>query len=155
MVGSWVLSLPAFISGFMAVVGLSYMMSFAFVGGGVMSTVTILLIRHGVLPKGLGEWIARGAVGAPDGLQRPAEEAWRVIALLLVAFGLAITIVGFIQVFRAHRERRLQTQGLYATIRHPQHLGIGLWSFGLALAANVTAAYMTWFTVLYFYIALA
>ena len=88
-------------------------------------------------------------------MQRPSEEAWRVTALLLVAFGLAITIVGFIQVFRAYKEKRLQTQGLYGTVRHPQHFAIGLWGFGLALAANVTAAYMTWFTVLYLYVVLA
>jgi protein-S-isoprenylcysteine O-methyltransferase Ste14 len=155
IVGSWVLSLPAFISGFLAVIGLSYMMHLPFIGGGLMSTVTMLLIRRGVLPEDMGEWIARGAVGAPNGLERPAEEAWRVVALLLVAFGLAITIVGFIQVLRAYREKRLETHGLYATVRHPQHLAIGLWSLGLALAANVTAAYMTWFTVLYFYVVLA
>jgi protein-S-isoprenylcysteine O-methyltransferase Ste14 len=68
---------------------------------------------------------------------------------------LAITILGLVQVFRARREKRLQKDGLYATVRHPQHLGIAIWTFGLALAASTTAGYMTWFTMLYLYILLA
>ena len=60
VVGPWVLGLPAFISGFMAVLGVSYMMYSAFVGGGLISTVTMLLIQRGILSEDLGEWIAKG-----------------------------------------------------------------------------------------------
>ena len=73
----------------------------------------------------------------------------------LIAIGLAITIVGFVQILRAIREKRLVTQGLYATVRHPQHLGIALWTLGMALAVARTIGFMAWFTVVYFYLLLA
>ena len=154
VVGSWALYLPAFVSSFFAIGGLSYLMFYAFVGGGLISTVAWLLIRNTTAVPDWRHWIAVGVVprGAVD---RPDNEPWFILPLLVVAIGLAITILGFIQVFRAHREKRLQTDGLYATVRHPQHLGIAIWTFGLAFAAGTTAAYMTWFTVLCFYVLLA
>jgi uncharacterized membrane protein len=154
ILGSWVLYLPAFAGGLFAAGGLSYLMYFAFVGGGLMSAVAWLLIKSSTMPPDWGLWIALGVVGHGT-VDRPEDGAWHVVALLVVAIGLAITILGFVQVFRAHREKRLQTDGLYAAVRHPQHLGIALWTFGLAFAASTTAAYMTWFTVLYFYMLLA
>jgi uncharacterized membrane protein len=154
IVGSWVLYLPAFVSSLFAVAGLSYLMEAAFVAGGVISMVPMLLAEHGILPPGSADWIVWGRVGA-GAVDRPDGGAWHVFALLIVAMGLAITILGFIQVFRAHREKKLRTNGLYATVRHPQHLGIAIWTFGLAFAASTTAAYLTWFTVLFLYMLLA
>jgi hypothetical protein len=152
--GSWVLYLPAFVSSLFAAAGLSYLMWEALFAGGLISTVPMLLTEHGLLPTGSADWIIVGRVGR-GAVDRPDNGAWHVLALLVVAMGLAMTILGFIQVFRAHREKRLQTDGLYSTIRHPQHLGIAIWTFGLAYAADTTAAYLTWFTVLFFYILLA
>jgi len=154
ILGSWVLYLPAFVSSLFAAAGLSYLMWEAFVAGGLISRVPMLLAKHGLLPHGLGDWIVVGRVGR-GAVERPDNGAWHILALVVIAIGLAITVLGFIQVFRAHREKRLQTDGLYATVRHPQHLGIAIWTFGLAYAADTTAAYLTWFTVLFLYIMLA
>jgi hypothetical protein len=150
--GSWVIYLPAFIGGLPAVVGLVASMVTPFLGGGLIAIAALLLEEAGVLPHDVGDWIARGIVH-DTGYEE--SQTRFMLAQILVAAGLAIAIVGFIQVFRAYREKRLQTQGLYATVRHPQHLGIGLWTFGLAFAVSGTAGYITWFTVLYFYVLLA
>jgi hypothetical protein len=154
ILGSWVLYMPAFVSSLFAAAGLSYLMWEAIVAGGLISIVPRLLVEHGLLPTGLGDWIVVGRVGR-GAVERPDSGTWHILALVVIAIGLAITVLGFIQVLRAHREKRLQTDGLYATVRHPQHLGVAIWTFGLAFAASTTAAYMTWFTVLYFYILLA
>jgi hypothetical protein len=154
ILGSWVLYLPAFVSSLFAIGGLSYLMFSAFVGGGLVSAVAWLLIRSSTTVPDWRHWIAVGVVGR-GAVERPDRGAWNVLPLLVVAIGLAITILAFIQVFRAHREKRLQKDGVYATVRHPQHLGIAIWTFGLALAASTTAAYMTWFTMLYCYLLLA
>lgn len=153
VLGSWVLYLPSFMGGLLAVLGFVGMMTTPFLGGGGISILGVLLKSFGSTYY-LGDWISRGAVGSFDSYQN-SEASHYVIGQVLVAIGLAITIIGFIQVFRAYRERRLQTQGLYTTVRHPQHLGIALWTFGLAFAVNGTAGYMMSFTVVYFYILLA
>lgn len=148
--GSWSLYIPALIGSLPAVAGLVESMVTPFFGGGLVSVVAVLLqpfdCTHAV-----GDWIARGWVGGEGYEQFPRH----LIAQPLISVGLATTMVGLIQIFRAWREKRLQTQGLYATIRHPQHLGIAIWTFGLAFAVNGTAAYMSWFTVLYLYVVLA
>ncbi len=155
IVGSLVLYMPALVSSLFAAAGLSYLMWEAFVAGGVVSTLACLLMGNN--PQAVPDWrqwIAVGRVGR-DAIQRADSGAWHILALLIVAIGVAITILGFVQVFRAHRKKRLQMDGLYATVRHPQHLGIAIWTFGLAFAASTTAGYLTWFTVLFFYILLA
>ena len=154
ILGSRVLYLPAFLSSLFAIGGLSYLMFSAFVGGGLLSALAWLLIRNTVTVPDWRHWIAVGVVGR-GAVDRPDNGTWQIAPLLLVAIGLAITILGFVQVFRARREKRLQKDGLYATVRHPQHLGIAIWTFGLALAASTTAGYMTWFTMLYCYILLS
>lgn len=153
--GSWVIYLPAFVGGLLAVGGVSYLMFGAVLAGGVVSTLAWLLIRNDTMaPHDWRHWIAVGVVGR-GAVDRPDNGTWQIAPLLLVAVGLAITIVGMVQVFRARREKRLQKEGLYATVRHPQHLGIAIWTFGLALAASTTAGYLTWFTMLYCYVLLA
>lgn len=146
VIGSWALYLPAIIGSLPAVFGLVSLMVTPFIAAGLMPIAALLL------PHGMADWVYKGIVGSWEGY----EELHRsVIAQPLVAVGLALTIIGFIQVFRAHREKRLQTQGLYATVRHPQHLGIALWTFGLAFAVSSTAEYMMCFTVIYFHVLLA
>ncbi|TAL91465.1 MAG: isoprenylcysteine carboxylmethyltransferase family protein [Rhodanobacter sp.] len=49
-------------------------------------------------------------------------------ALLLVGIGLFIQ--GWRELFRAHRENRLATTGLYALVRHPQYTGLFIGLFG-------------------------
>lgn len=155
MLGSWVVYLPALVSGLFAIAGLSYLMFYAFVAGGAISMLAWLLIRNNsVASPDWRHWIATGVVGR-GAVDRPDNGSWRVVPLVFVAIGFAITVISFVQVLQAHRERRLQEDGLYATVRHPQHLGIAMWTLGLAMAASTTAAYMSWFTMLYCYILLA
>lgn len=155
ILGSWVLYMPALLSGLWAAAGISYLMWGAMFAGGVVSAFAwLLVVDKPTAASDWREWIAVGRVG-PGAAERAESGDWHVFALLIVAVGIAITMLGFIQVLRAHREKRLQTDGLYATVRHPQHLGIAIWTFGLAFAASTTAAYLTWFTVLFFYVLLA
>jgi len=153
VIASGVLYLPAFVGGLPAVLGLISVMVTPFFGGGLISIVAILLGQIS-LTHDMGDWIARGMVSSIGDWYEESGTRF-MIAQAIVAAGLAITIMGLIQIFRAYREKRLQTQGLYATVRHPQHLGIALWTFGLAFAVSGTAGYMMWFTVLYLYVLLA
>ncbi len=152
--GSSVLYLPSLFGSLPAAIGIVSEMFTPFLGGGLISIVAAVLQRVG-LTHDMGDWIAKGVVSPSRDYDLWWSESRFTVAQSLVALGLAVTIIGFIQVFRAYRQKRLQTQGLYATIRHPQHMGIALWTFGLAFAVNGTAAYMTWFTVLYLYVVLA
>ena len=154
VLGSSVFYLPAALGALPAVIGLVSEMFTPFLGGGLVSWVGAVLRGYG-RTRDIGDWIAKGVVSPNVDYDGWWSQSRFMVAQSLVALGLAITIVGLIQVFRAYRDRHLQTQGLYATVRHPQHLGIALWTFGLAFAVNGTAAYMTWFTVLYLYVALA
>lgn len=154
VLGSSVFYLPAALGALPAVIGLVSAMFTPFLGGGLASWVGIVLRGYG-RTRDIGDWIARGVVSPSIDYDGWWSESRFMVAQLILALGLAITIVGLIQVFRAYRHRHLQNEGLYATIRHPQHLGIALWTFGLAFAVNGTAAYMTWFTVLYLYVVLA
>lgn len=146
LIGSWALYLPAILGSLPAVFGLVSAMVTPLIAAGLMPVVARLL------PFDAVRWAYAGVVGGSGAYEHFPKF---LTAQLLVAGGLALTIVGFIQVFRAHRENRLQTQGLYATLRHPQHLGIALWTFGLALAASSTAGYIMWFTANYLYVLLA
>ena len=61
-------------------------------------------------------------------------ETAMMIAMLLgyaLAFvGLGILVQGWRVLYRAHREKRLATDGLYALVRHPQYTGLLLGLFG-------------------------
>lgn len=146
VIGSWALYLPAVFGSLPALFGLVSLMVTPFIAAGLM------LVAGLFLPDDMTRWACMGVVGGWDAYEGSPRF---LIAQPIVSFGLALTIIGFIQVFRAHSENRLQTQGLYATIRHPQHLGIALWTFGLAYASSSTAGYMMWFTANYLYVLLA
>jgi protein-S-isoprenylcysteine O-methyltransferase Ste14 len=156
ILGSWAFYLPAFIGGLPAVLGLVSVMLGPFLGGGLISIAAAELMDRFGLSHNAGDWVARGMVSPGDGFHWYEESHTRiVIAQAIVAAGLAITIIGLVQVYRSYKEKRLQTHGLYGTVRNPQHLGIALWTFGVAFAVSGTAGYMMWFTVLYFYVLLA
>lgn len=61
-------------------------------------------------------------------------EGGAMIEMLLgwtfVLFGLSLLSEGWREVYRASREERLVTDGLYGVVRHPQYLGIFLALFG-------------------------
>lgn len=46
------------------------------------------------------------------------------IGYLVAAFGVLLIVAGWREVYRAHAENRLATEGLYAFMRHPQYTGI-------------------------------
>ena len=150
VMGPWVLYLPTCAGSVLAVVGLVSAMVTPFLGGGLVAMAAVLLDEVGVLPQEVGEWIARGVVtGGFDHIAYEDSQVRFLISQGFVAFGLAMTLVGFWQIVRAWKEKRLETGGLYYSARHPQYFGIALWTFGLAVAVNSVAAYLTWFTVMF------
>jgi len=72
----------------------------------------------------------------------------------LVSVGLALTVVGIIDHLRARRHNRLATTGLYASLRHPQHLGIIVWTLGFALWGASQVDFLIWFIVSYVFVCL-
>ncbi|MFQ5830976.1 MAG: methyltransferase family protein [Candidatus Methylomirabilia bacterium] len=53
-----------------------------------------------------------------------------IVGYGFVFFGISLLIEGWRQVYRARKEERLATAGLYGLIRHPQYTGIFLAVFG-------------------------
>jgi protein-S-isoprenylcysteine O-methyltransferase Ste14 len=74
---------------------------------------------------------------------------------VLIAIGAAITIVGLVQIVRARRNNCLATDGLYATVRHPQHLGIAIWALGFTLGGALWLHFFFWLTLVYVLVLLA
>ncbi|MBA7473344.1 hypothetical protein ES707_08681 [subsurface metagenome] len=77
------------------------------------------------------------------------------IVPVLIAIGAAITIIGLVQIVKARRKNRLVTDGLYATMRHPQHLGIIIWALGFTLGGALWLHFFFWLTLVYVLIILA
>jgi protein-S-isoprenylcysteine O-methyltransferase Ste14 len=73
----------------------------------------------------------------------------------LVSIGFALIVVGLVEIVRAKRRRGLATGGLYASMRHPQHLGIVLWTLGFALWGASVTDLVIWFIVSYIFVCLA
>jgi len=78
-----------------------------------------------------------------------------VVVPVLIALGVAISIVGLVQIVKGARSKSPVTHGLYATMRHPQHLGILLWTLGFALWGAYVLDFLIWFTLVYAFILLA
>ncbi|MGP1679748.1 MAG: methyltransferase family protein [Burkholderiales bacterium] len=53
-----------------------------------------------------------------------------LLGYTLAFVGLGLLIQGWRELYRAHREKRLATEGLYAFVRHPQYTGLFLGLFG-------------------------
>lgn len=62
-----------------------------------------------------------------------------IVGYLLLFTGLGIFLQGWRQLYRAHRENRLATEGLYSLVRHPQYTGlfIGLFGEGILLYSRL------------------
>lgn len=148
VIGSWALYFPAIFGSAPALIGMVAMMGTPFIAAGLLPVVGVFL------PPSMADWVYRGIVGSWDSYDE-LHRLLTAIAQPIVAAGLSLTIVGFIQLLLAFRHRRLQTKGLYAMARHPQYLGIAMWIFGLALAVNTTAGYMMSFTAIYFCVLVA
>jgi len=53
-----------------------------------------------------------------------------LVGYALLAVGLALFAQGWRELYRAHREQRLATGGLYRLVRHPQYTGLFIGLFG-------------------------
>jgi len=53
-----------------------------------------------------------------------------LVGYALAFVGLGVLVQGWRELYRAHREKRLATDGLYAFVRHPQYTGLLLGLFG-------------------------
>ena len=83
----------------------------------------------------------------------------RLLAPLVIGVGSVILLVGLAQMMRAAaRGSGLVTSGLYRYVRHPQHLGIAMLSFGLLMlngyGIRVGDLY-AWTLVVFIYVLLA
>jgi methanethiol S-methyltransferase len=58
--------------------------------------------------------------------------AWieMLLGWTFVLLGILMLAEGWRELYRAHREHRLETRGLYGVVRHPQYLGIFIALFG-------------------------
>jgi protein-S-isoprenylcysteine O-methyltransferase Ste14 len=75
---------------------------------------------------------------------------------ILVTTGLLIYTISLYQMLsHTSRERSLLTKGLYAAVRHPQYLGIYIWTLGFAILGWRLINYFMWLTLCYSYILLA
>jgi len=76
------------------------------------------------------------------------------VVIGLISVGFALIVIGLVEVLRARRQNHFATEGLYATIRHPQHLGIILWTLGFALWGASPIDLTLWFMVSYVFVCL-
>jgi protein-S-isoprenylcysteine O-methyltransferase Ste14 len=53
-----------------------------------------------------------------------------VLGYVLLFFGLGLFAQGWRELYRAHTQKRLATDGLYGVVRHPQYLGLFVGLFG-------------------------
>lgn len=63
-----------------------------------------------------------------------ADEAGMLVSMLagyvLLFAGIGLFVQGWRELYRAHREHRLATDGLYGLVRHPQYTGLLIGLFG-------------------------
>ncbi len=74
----------------------------------------------------------------------------------LIAAGLTVYSIGLYQLLsHVTKKRTLLTEGLYAVVRHPQYLGIFMWTLGFAISGWRLINYLMWLTLCYSYVLLA
>lgn len=74
----------------------------------------------------------------------------------LIAVGLTVYSIGLYQMLsHVTKKRTLLTKGLYAVVRHPQYLGIFIWTLGFAISGWRLINYIMWLTLCYSYMLLA
>jgi protein-S-isoprenylcysteine O-methyltransferase Ste14 len=110
-----------------------------------------LLIFPLVLPvEAMTRWLH------PDRWYLPVHytSAHEPVVVALISLGFALIVIGLIDVLKARRHHHLATEGLYAIARHPQHLGIVLWTLGFALWGASPIDLIFWFIVSYVFVCL-
>ncbi len=92
----------------------------------------------------------------PDKWHLPLHytSAHEPIVVGLISVGLALIVVAVAELLRDRRHDRLATNGLYASLRHPQHLGIIVWTLGFALWGASPVDLMVWFIVSFVFVCL-
>lgn len=79
-----------------------------------------------------------------------------IIGYTFIAAGLIIYSISLFQLLSHNRKgRTLFTRGFYGVVRHPQYLGIILWTLGFAISGWRLINYMAWLTLSYLYLVLA
>lgn len=83
-----------------------------------------------------------------DGLVT-AQFWFTVVGQSMIFVGAVLAIVGWRQIHRAVKEKRMATQGLYRWVRHPQYTGFFLFLFGSminwpTIATMVTLPLLCW-----------
>ncbi len=78
------------------------------------------------------------------------------LGYILIVGGLAVYILSLYQLLsHAKKGHKLLTKGFYGLIRHPQYLGIFLWTLGFAICGWRLINYLMWLTLCYSYMLLA
>ncbi|MBS7631712.1 isoprenylcysteine carboxylmethyltransferase family protein [Candidatus Bathyarchaeota archaeon] len=78
------------------------------------------------------------------------------VGYALILLGLAIYLLSLYQLLKhTGRGGKLLTEGLYKIVRHPQYLGIFLWTLGFAITGWRLINYVMWLTLCYSYTLLA
>jgi protein-S-isoprenylcysteine O-methyltransferase Ste14 len=71
-----------------------------------------------------------------------------LVGYALAAIGIALFIEGWRELYRAHQENRLATDGLYGLVRHPQYTGLFIGLFGEGVVHWPTIFSVTLFPVI-------
>jgi len=81
------------------------------------------------------------------------------LAPIVIGVGVVILVIGLVQIVRAKaRKTGLVTTGLYRYVRHPQHVGIAIMSFGLLMLNSYgirIGDVIAWTLVVFVYVFLA
>jgi protein-S-isoprenylcysteine O-methyltransferase Ste14 len=92
-------------------------------------------------------------------IRLPDENAYLIINGLghtFIIVGLVVYSLSLYQLLSQSRKGRvLLTKGLYGVSRHPQYLGIFLWTLGFAISGWRLINYLMWLTLCYSYLFLA
>ncbi|MFB0504734.1 MAG: isoprenylcysteine carboxylmethyltransferase family protein [Candidatus Bathyarchaeia archaeon] len=92
-------------------------------------------------------------------IRLPNDNATTIIeglGYIFIIVGLAIYSLSLYQLLsHARKGRTLLTRGLYSVARHPQYLGIFLWTLGFAISGWRLINYLMWLTLCYSYMFLA
>jgi protein-S-isoprenylcysteine O-methyltransferase Ste14 len=92
-------------------------------------------------------------------IRLPDENACLIIdglGYIFIALGLVVYSLSLYQLLSHMRKSRtLLTKGLYSFTRHPQYLGIFLWTFGFSILGWRLINYLMWLTLCYSYLILA
>lgn len=112
-----------------------------------------LLIFPLILPlQPLEKWLGLNRAGYLPIRGEPIQDT---IVPALISLGIGITVVGLVQIVIAVKKKHLTTCGLYASMRHPQHLGIIIWALGFAIWGSYYLDFLFWFTLVYVLVLLA